>query len=129
MSYGYNKYHSSKVHIGGVSFDSKREYKRYVELKLLERAGKIKNLERQKEFVLIPLQREKSEEIYKKGVHKGEPKKGKLIERGVSYVADFCYTDEHGNYTVEDTKGVRTKEYIIKRKLMYSVYGIRIKEI
>lgn len=129
MTRRYNKYRAKKVSIDGNSFDSKREAKRYTELKLLLRAGKIKNLERQKEFVLIPTQREKSEEIYKRGAHRGEAKKGKIIERGVSYFADFCYNDESGNYIVEDTKGVRTKEYIIKRKLMYYIHGIRIKEI
>ena len=60
---------------------------------------------------------------------KGKPKQ-KCIERECSYVADFVYHDAHtGELIVEDTKGVRTKDYIIKRKLMLSVYGIKIKEI
>ena len=59
MTRRYNKYRAKKVSIDGNSFDSKREAERYTELKLLLRAGKIKNLERQKEFVLIPAQREK----------------------------------------------------------------------
>ncbi|MFX7845371.1 hypothetical protein ABTK14_24240 [Acinetobacter baumannii] len=43
-------------------------------------------------------------------------------------MADFVYKDANGNTVVEDTKGVRTKEYILKRKLMLRVYGIRITE-
>ena len=53
---------------------------------------------------------------------------GKVIERACSYVADFVYTDKNGNTVVEDTKGVRTDVYVIKRKLMLKVYGIRITE-
>ena len=55
-------------------------------------------------------------------------KKGKLIERAVSYIADFVYTDENGKTVVEDAKGFRTKDYIIKRKLLLYMHGIRIKE-
>lgn len=54
--------------------------------------------------------------------------KKKLIERGVYYIADFVYYRD-GEYIVEDTKGVRTKDYIIKRKLMLYVHGIKIKEV
>jgi hypothetical protein len=54
---------------------------------------------------------------------------GKVVERPVKYVADFVYTTEDGLQVVEDTKGVRTKEYIIKRKLMLWQYGIQIKEV
>ena len=55
-------------------------------------------------------------------------RRGKLLEREVSYVADFVYT-ENGKRIVEDTKGFKTKDYIIKRKLMLHVHGIRIKEV
>ena len=55
---------------------------------------------------------------------------GKVVERECSYIADFKYQDARsGELVIEDTKGVRTKDYIIKRKLMLSVYGIKIKEI
>ena len=55
---------------------------------------------------------------------------GKVVERECAYVADFVYHDAHtGELVVEDTKGVRTKDYVIKRKLMLSIYNIRIKEI
>ena len=108
-----SKYNSKKTVVDGQTFDSKKEANRYQELVLLEKAGVIKNLSRQVKFVLIPSQRDES---------------GKVIERECSYKADFVYTDG-GETVVEDVKGYRTKEYIIKRKLMLHVHGIRIREI
>ena len=122
-----SKYNSKKTIIDGISFDSAKEAKRYQELKLLEKSGEISDLRLQVKYVLIPSQYEDTGEVYVKGVHKGEKKK-KLIERPVSYVADFVY-EENEKTVVEDVKGVRTKEYIIKRKLMLLVHGIRIREI
>lgn len=117
------KYHSKKTTRGGVTFDSKREARRYDELLLLEQAGEIKNLRRQVKFVLIPTQREPNIIGPRGGV-----KKGKLLEHECSYIADFVY-GENGKMVVEDTKGMRTKDYIIKRKLMLHVHGIRIREV
>ena len=117
------KYGSKKVRLDGIVFDSKKEAARYCELKLLQRAGKIQNLELQKTFELIPAQRE-PDTIGKRG----GVKKGKVIEQAVKYVADFVYT-ENGRTIVEDTKGFRTKDYIIKRKLMLYVHGIKIREL
>lgn len=124
------KYHNKKIIVDGLCFDSKKEAKRYSELKLLEQAGVISNLKRQVKYILIPEQREDSKEVYKKGPNKGKLKKGNLLERECSYLADFTYIDgESQQLVVEDTKGMRTHEYIIKRKLMLKVYGIRIQEI
>jgi Protein of unknown function (DUF1064) len=50
-------------------------------------------------------------------------------ERAVEYRADFVYRDKVGELVVEDAKGVRTKDYVIRRKLMLSVHGIRIREV
>ena len=122
--YNYNKYKSHKTNANGVIFDSKKEYNRYIELTLLSRSGAIKGLKRQVKFELIPAQYEP--DIINS---RGKVKKGKLIERAVSYIADFVYTDENGKTVVEDTKGFRTKDYIIKRKLLLYMHGIRIKEI
>ena len=125
-----NKYHNKKITAGGITFDSKREYNRFRELLLLEKAGEISNLRRQVKFVLIPAQYEKTPERYTKGERKGELKKGKLLERECAYLADFVYINNADNKKiVEDTKGVKTKDYIIKRKLMLARYGIRIKEV
>lgn len=104
-----NKYHAEKS--GGYA--SRKEHRRANELHLLQRAGLISGLREQVSYELIPAQRGAD---------------GKVIERACSYVADFVYTDEHGNTVVEDTKGLKTKEYIIKRKLMLHVHGIRISE-
>lgn len=117
------KFSNKTALIDGIKFQSRKEANRYCELKLLERSGKIKNLELQKTFELIPTQRE-PETMTKTG----KVRQGKVIEQSVKYVADFVYT-ENGKTVVEDTKGFRTKDYIIKRKLMLYVYGIKIKEI
>ena len=122
-----SKFHSKKITVDGITFDSKKEYRRYCELALLEKAGQIQNLELQKVFELIPAQYENvSREDYIKS--KGKKTKGKCIERACNYKADFVYT-ENGKIVVEDTKGFRTKDYIIKRKLMLYIHGIRIKEV
>ena len=125
-----NKYHNKTYTYDGIQFDSMKECRRYQELKLLEKAGKIKDLELQKTYELIPAQYEESTETYTKGIHKGEPKPGRLLERAVVYRADFAYIDcETGKYVVEDTKGFRTPEYILKRKMLLYIHGIKIKEI
>ena len=123
-----SKYHSRNVTVDGVTYDSMKEYRRFKELSLLERSGTIQNLQRQVKYVLIPAQREFCNEIYTKGRKKGCFKPGKLLEKECSYIADFVYT-QNGEIVVEDTKGFRTKDYIIKRKLMLWVHGIRIKEV
>lgn len=122
------KYGNRKVTIGGMVFDSKKEAKRFEELFLMEKAGEISGLRRQVKYVLIPAQREFLDEIYTRGEKKGENKPGRLLERECTYIADFVYYKD-GEVIVEDTKGFRTKEYIIKRKLMLYMHHIRIKEI
>ena len=122
-----NKYHNRKVITSdGISHDSQREANRWCELKLLERAGKIQDLQRQVKFVLIPVQVEVYERYGKKGqtLKDGE----RVIEKECAYIADFVYT-ENGKKVVEDTKGMKTKDYIIKRKLMLFFHHIRIKEV
>ena len=125
-----NKYGRSKTVVDDITFDSKKEAKRYKELKLMESAGEIKDLKMQVRYILIPSQREESTEIYKKGKNKGQPKPGKLIERECDYIADFVYTRvSDGKTIVEDTKGMRTTDYIIKRKMMLYFHGIKISEV
>lgn len=97
-------------------FDSKREARRYAELLLLERAGHISDLRRQVTFELIPAQYVD----------------GKCVERSAKYVADFVYwrtDDPMRNETIEDSKGIRTPKYILQRKLMLFVHGIRVVEV
>lgn len=110
--YTKSKYNNKKILIDGIKFDSKKEAKRYKELRLLEKAGEIKNLELQKVFELQP--------HFKHN--------GKMI-RAITYKADFYYYDvKLGIFTIEDTKGYRTKEYKLKYKLML-YKGFEIKEI
>ncbi len=108
------KYGNRKTVIDGHTFDSKREATRYDVLKLLERAGQITGLELQPRFELIPKQRRDD----------GKP------ERACEYVADFRYTDTRtGQTVIEDAKGMRTRDYILKRKLMLQVHGISVREV
>lgn len=110
------KYHNEKVIIRGERFDSRKEARRYEELMLLARVGQISGLQRQVKYVLIPAQ------------YDGEGRKRRCLERECAYLADFVYT-ENGQTVVEDTKGMRTKDYIIKRKLMLYVHKIKIREV
>lgn len=104
-------------------YDSRKEHRRANELKMRERAGLISNLREQVPYELIPAQ-------YKECNVKNGRTVRICIERACRYLADFVYTDNStGQEVVEDTKGLRTKEYIIKRKLMLAVHGIRIREI
>lgn len=121
--YNQSKYRNTKTIVDGITFDSRKEASRYRELKILEAAGSISDLRCQEKFVLIPVQREPDVIGVRGGI-----KKGKVIEKECSYLADFVYTED-GQQVVEDTKGFRTKDYIIKRKLMLYFYGIKIKEI
>lgn len=109
-----SKYNAQKTTVNGITYDSRKEAQRAQELRLMLRAGTISNLREQVPYELIPAQKNEY---------------GKVIERAVVYKADFVYDDEKGKTVVEDTKGVRTKEYVIKRKLMLYEYGIRIREV
>ena len=112
-----NKYGAKRV----GTHASKKEHNRANELKLWQRAGLISNLREQVPYELIPAQ---YAEVGKDS--KGRPVL-ECIEKSVKYKADFVY-EMDGQTIVEDTKGVRTKEYVIKRKLMLFLHGIRIKE-
>lgn len=97
-------------------YDSKKEFKRAQELKLLEAAGQISNLREQVTFVLLSSQRDDT---------------GKLVERPLTYVADFVYIRQ-GQEVVEDVKSRFTRRnplYVAKRKLMFWVHQVRIQEV
>ncbi len=120
-----NKYRNHKVYSDGMMFDSRKEARRYHELFMLQKSGKIRDLQRQVPFLLLPDQREPDTIGKRGGIHKG-----RIIERKVVYIADFCYFNcDSGEYTVEDTKGFKTEKYRLKKKLMLYFHGIRIKEI
>ena len=115
----YRKYRNIRTN----GSDSKREAKRKAELEIMQRAGEISNLRCQVPFELIPTQYEPDSVGPRGGVIKG-----KCLEHSCKYIADFVYMKD-GKQVVEDTKGFRTPDYIIKRKLMLWVHGIRIAEI
>ena len=122
-----NKYGNRKVTIDGQTFDSKKEYNRYRELLLLVKAGKIHDLFRQVKYELVPAQYETYERFSDKtGKRLTDGKR--CVEKAVYYIADFVYW-EGDQEIVEDTKGVKTEAYIIKRKLMLERHGIKIREV
>jgi hypothetical protein len=107
------KYHSKKTIVDGIKFDSKKEATRYQELKLLEKAGKIKELKLQPEYELIP-KFKKNNKTYRKTIYK----------------ADFSYFDIEANkYIIEDVKGFKTDVYKLKKKLFEYKYDYEIKEV
>lgn len=109
----YGKYNNKKVIIDGIPFDSQKEGTRYKQLKLLERAGLIKDLELQKEYIL-----QDKFKINNKTVRK------------ISYIADFSYISTKDNKLhVIDVKGFKTEVYKLKKKLFEYKYGIEIEEV
>lgn len=109
----YSKYKAVRVVTVDGTFDSGLEYKRWLYLNELEKAGEIKNLERQKPYVLIPCQKDKS---------------GKVLFREIKYISDFEYdVVKTGEHVVEDTKGIVLPEFKMKQKLMYWFHGIEVK--
>ena len=102
-----SKFGNKKTQVMGILFASKKEAERYLELKALQDAGWIKNLQLQERFLLIA---------------------ATPGEKACSYVADFSYYCQ-GEKIVEDVKGVKTPVYRIKKKLMLEKFGIKIKEI
>ena len=111
-----SKYGNKKTIVRGIPFDSRAEGARYQELKLLEKAGEIRDLQLQPKFELIPKQ---------------------PGERAVTYTADFMYEEKAPaewvliwRTIVEDVKGVKTKDYVIRRKLFkFRFPGIEFREV
>lgn len=103
-----SKYNAKKVKIDGHTFPSKKEAHRYLELKTLENEGEISHLSLQPKFRLLdPI------------THNGKK------VREVDYTADFYYMDNEGREIVEEVKGYRTPDYVIRMKLFIHKYGER----
>ena len=107
-----NKYHNKKVIIDGIKFDSEKEGNYYLKLKMLEKAGKIRDLRLQVPFVVL--------ETFKVDDR---------TYRKTKYIADFTYFDDKDKLHVIDVKGFHTNEYQLKKKLMAWKYGIEIEEV
>jgi hypothetical protein len=102
-----SKYNNVKTTVDGITFDSKAEAKYYQNLKLLEMAGEVEGVELQTPFALTV--------------------SGFLI---CTYRSDFTFTTRKDKkFHVVDCKGVRTKDFILKKKLMRAIYGIEIEEV
>lgn len=112
-----SKYGSKKITADGLTFDSRKEYFRWHELSLLEKAGEISQLQRQVRFELIPSQKID----------------GKVVERPCTYIADFVWKDAEGRTHVEDVKGYKKgtayNVFTIKRKMMLFFHGIVVEEV
>lgn len=121
-----NKYGNKKVVIDDITFASRKEAKYYLYLKQRETDGEISDLRLQVPYELVPA-------IWAEEVKQLKTKTKivrKCIQKAVHYVADFVYTDRAtGEEVVVDTKGFRTKEYILKRKMMLAFKGISITEV
>lgn len=121
-----SKYGNKKATHNGITFDSRRERNRYINLLTLQRAGEISDLKMQVSFEIIPAVYEIVEKQMKTKVKKVE----KCVQRATHYIADFVYKDKDGNEIVEDVKGstkMLTPEFRLKMKLMRYVHGIQIK--
>lgn len=122
----YQKYHNHKSRFRNETFDSKLERDRYLFLQSCEKKGIISDLRKQVWFTLIDSQ-------YKTAVQHLKTKDKEvqvLVEQKCSYVADFVYkVTLTGETVVEDTKGLKTPDYILKRKMMLFFHHIEIREI
>lgn len=123
----FSKYGNKKVTIGGIVFDSKKEYEHYELLCLRQAAGEITDLQRQVKFEIKPAY---YEDVVVQLKTKTKVVK-RLVQYGISYVADFVYK-ENGNLVVCDCKASKKFQddvYRLKKKLMYSELGIKVIEV
>ena len=120
------KYHNKKTEVDGILFDSRKEADYYIKLKARLRTGQISNLQLQVPFELLP-------SIWKDELKHLKTKDKivrKCMQKAVNYIADFVYTDNStGAEVVVDVKGVKTKEYRLKKKMMLALKGIEITEV
>ncbi len=121
-----NKYRNKQIEVDGIVFDSKKEAGVYQDLKEQKAKGHIKDFRRQVRYELVPAQYVEREKPNKKGVVKLTRV---CVEKSVDYVADFVVEFPDGEISVVDPKGKKTKDYVIKRKLMRHVHGIAVKEV
>lgn len=119
-----SKYNATKTIVDGIAFDSRKEARRFKELSHLAAIGEITDLQLQVPYELIPAYKEPDTV----GIRGGKIR-GKTIERAVIYKADFQYKDKDGRLIVEDVKGMKTPEYVLKRKLMLWRWNIQIHEV
>lgn len=121
-----SKYRNRKTVFDGITFDSVAEARYYQKLKAMENDGLVSDIRRQVAYQLLPDLYEEHEVQLKTKTKTVR----KRIQQGTKYVADFVYTDTTtGETKVVDVKGVRTKEYLLKKKMMRCLLGITIIEV
>lgn len=121
------KYNNTKVEYDGIKFDSKKEMQRYLVLKTAEENGLISNLQLQVRFELIPAVREE----YIEHLKTKDKVKTRTLQLPITYTCDFMY-DKEGETIIEDIKAspkMLPKEYTLKKKMMFALKGIKIKEV
>ena len=123
------KYNNKKVQTPQGEFDSRLEYDTWLYLNHLQQRGIISGLERQKVFELIPTQYEWREKVKQLKTKVKIEHKRYTIEQSVTYLADFVFRDKCGKTWVVDSKGMLTDKYILKRKMMLYLKGVRILEV
>lgn len=122
-----SKYRNTKVEFQGIKFDSKREMQRYIVLKDAEVKGLIKDLQMQVKFELIPAVKE----TYIKHLKTKDKECERTLQLPITYTCDFAYTKDDV-LVVEDVKisaSLLPKEYVLKKKMMFALKGIKIREI
>lgn len=127
MKKSENKYGNKKVEFQGLSFDSKKELQRYMVLLDAQRQGKISNLERQVRFELIPA----ITEDYIEHLKTKDKVKTRTVQLDITYTCDFTYMKD-GRLIIEDVKASKamlTKEYQLKKKLLFAIHGLTIREV
>lgn len=133
MAFGNNfrqkgrKYNNTKVEYDGIKFDSKKEMQRYVLLKEAEKDGLISNLQLQVKFELIPAVKEE----YVEHLKTKDKIKTRTLQLPITYTCDFMY-DKGDETIIEDIKAspkMLPKEYTLKKKMMFALKGIQIKEV
>ena len=112
-----NKFNAQKVEMDGMTFDSKKEHKRYIELKAMQQRGEIFGLQHHTKFELAP-------KVKIEGEKRAKP--------ALRYLADFTYYMISGEYIVEDVKKEATRKkdsYRNKKNVMKTVLNIDVREV
>ena len=122
-----NKYGNKKVEYNGLKFDSKKEKDRYIFLKEQEKLGNIQDLQLQVKYELIPAIKEE----YVEHLKTKDKVKTRTVQLAITYTCDFQYY-KNGELVIEDVKSspkMLTKEYALKKKMLFALKGLKIREV
>lgn len=122
-----SKYGNKKVKYEGLKFDSEKERDRYIFLKEQEKLGNIQDLQLQVRYELIPAIKEE----YVEHLKTKDKVKTRTIQLAITYTCDFQYY-KNGELVIEDVKShpkMLTKEYALKKKMLFALKGLKITEV